>query len=143
MQLLTARQGTNFKINNEQFEVIYKLWFGDGYDQEEDEQGSDESKIVLRLHKVRERDGKLAKKAKDKFKEANGRLFCEVCKFDFNKVYGIEYAEAHHKIPLSQMKSGEKTTIKDLAILCSNCHRAVHRLKVDDPLKELQGKFEQ
>ena len=43
---------------------------------------------------------------------------------------------------IKKMKSGEKTTIKDLAILCSNCHRAVHRLKVDDPLKELQGKFE-
>ena len=40
------------------------------------------------------------------------------------------------------MKSGEKTKINDLAILCSNCHTAVHRLKVDDPLKELKGKFE-
>ena len=142
MQLLTAKQGTNFKINYQQFEFINNLWFGNEFDEEDDEEGSDESKTVLRLHKVRERDSGLVRKAKENFIKNNGKLFCEVCKFDFNKVYGIDYAEAHHKKPLSQIKSGEKTKINDLAILCSNCHSAVHRFKVDDPLKELKGKFE-
>lgn len=142
MQLLTAKQGTNFKISHQQFEFIYNLWFGNKFSTEDDEEGSDESKTVLRLHRFRERDSGLVRKAKEKFIKDNGKLFCEVCKFDFNKVYGIDYAEAHHKKPLSKMKSGEKTKINDLAILCSNCHTAVHRLKVDDPLKELKGKFE-
>jgi len=29
--------------------------------------------------------------------------------------------------PLSKMEAGTKTTLADLAILCSNCHRVIHR----------------
>ncbi|WP_343577797.1 HNH endonuclease [Pseudomonas sp.] len=51
---------------------------------------------------------------------------CEICKFDFQEKYGVKYIEAHHKTPISTYS--EKHTIKpqDLALLCPNCHKAVH-----------------
>ena len=39
--------------------------------------------------------------------------------------------------PLNEIKAGEKTKESDLAILCANCHRAVHRLETEDPWNEL------
>lgn len=56
-------------------------------------------------------------------------LKCEVCGFDFEKVYGqlgAGYIEVHHKKPVSE---GERITDldNDLVMLCSNCHRMIHR----------------
>lgn len=58
-------------------------------------------------------------------------LKCEVCGFDFEEVYGklgAGYIEVHHKKPVSE---GEHITdLKtDLVMLCSNCHRMIHRGK--------------
>ncbi len=54
---------------------------------------------------------------------------CEVCGFDFEKTYGqlgAGYIEVHHKKPVSE---GERITDlnNDLVMLCSNCHRMIHR----------------
>lgn len=137
MQLLTARQGTNFKITASQFQKIYQLWNGDNSDLEEDEYGTEEGKARLRLHKVRERDRRLVKKAKERFLRHNGHLFCEACHFSFPDVYGISYIEAHHRKPLSQIRAGEKTKESDLGMLCANCHRAVHRIESEDNWQSL------
>ena len=56
-------------------------------------------------------------------------LKCEVCGFDFEKVYGklgAGYIEVHHKKPVSE---GERITDlnNDLVMLCANCHRMIHR----------------
>lgn len=58
-------------------------------------------------------------------------LKCEVCGFDFEEVYGklgAGYIEVHHKKPVSE---GEHITDlnTDLVMLCSNCHRMIHRGK--------------
>ena len=62
----------------------------------------------------------------------NGRLNCECCNFDFLDTYGnigSEFIECHHKQHIS---SGERITkIRDLALVCSNCHRMLHRKKDD------------
>lgn len=51
---------------------------------------------------------------------------CEICSMDFYDKYGVKYIEAHHKTPISTYS--EKYAIKpqDLALLCPNCHKAVH-----------------
>ena len=52
--------------------------------------------------------------------------------FDFLVTYGKlgdGFIECHHNKPVSKMKLGEKTNIVDLALLCSNCHRMIHRRK--------------
>ncbi len=89
-----------------------------------------EGKEYEARHKKRERCTKLVAKAKAQFKERHGRLFCEVCDFDFLDKYGNAgdgFIEAHHKIPVSELKPNAKTKISDLALVCSNCHRILHR----------------
>jgi hypothetical protein len=61
-----------------------------------------------------------------------GRLVCEVpnCGFDFSQRYGAlgkGYAQVHHLLPLSNSRpEGRKTQLKDLAIVCANCHVMIH-----------------
>ncbi len=56
---------------------------------------------------------------------------CQVCGFDFEAVYGSHgrgFIEVHHKVPVSSLE--EKTRIDprtDMAVVCSNCHRMIHR----------------
>ena len=54
--------------------------------------------------------------------------------FDFNKTYGdhgFGYIEAHHKVPLYEINAKVETKLSDLAFLCSNCHRMIHRERKD------------
>ncbi|RYD02497.1 hypothetical protein N752_24520 [Desulforamulus aquiferis] len=57
-------------------------------------------------------------------------MYCEVCNFDFTQRYGNrgkDFIEGHHKKLVSELKEGEKTKVEDIALLCSNCHRMIHR----------------
>lgn len=99
--------------------------YGDGGDTEFPEGKEYEAK-----HKARERNKKLVIEAKARFKAKYGKLFCEACSFDFKTAYGRigeGFIEAHHTIPVSELLSGAKTRISDLALVCSNCHRILHR----------------
>lgn len=51
---------------------------------------------------------------------------CDICDVDFREKYGVPYIEAHHKTPISTFSSDYTVTLSDLALLCPNCHRAVH-----------------
>lgn len=90
-----------------------------------------EGRLAYRIHRVRERNPEVIRKAKTNFIKSNaGKLFCQACDFDFVAVYGergIDYIEGHHKKLVSEMREGEKTKIEDIAMLCSNCHRMIHR----------------
>lgn len=97
----------------------------------EEDMSFPEGKANLRKHIIRERNQELIKNAKQKFKRKhNGKLFCEVCGFNFSEKYGElgeNFIEAHHIKPISEMKDGEKTNIDDIVMLCSNCHSMIHR----------------
>jgi hypothetical protein len=89
-------------------------------------------RTILKLHKYRERDKKIIKDAKAKAKKEE-RFFCEVCLFNFEKQYpviGSSFIECHHKQPISQGGIRE-TRVKDLAIVCANCHRMLHRKDIN------------
>lgn len=90
-----------------------------------------EGKKLQKIHFGRERNKKLVRQAKDAFKKKHGRFYCEACKFDFEEFYGQmgrDFIEAHHdKKPLHAMAEGTLSKISDLAMLCSNCHRIIHR----------------
>jgi 5-methylcytosine-specific restriction protein A len=65
-------------------------------------------------------------------KKHNGRLICEIagCGFDFFEVYGKlgkGYAQIHHRKPLNSRTSPSKTLLKDLLVVCANCHAMIHR----------------
>ncbi|MEK4245294.1 HNH endonuclease [Psychrobacillus sp. FSL K6-2684] len=96
----------------------------------EDDLSFVEGKRKLRTHIVRERNPKIIKLAKERFKVQYGRLFCEVCDFDFFEKYGElgeDFIEGHHIIPVSELKEGQSTRVEDIALVCSNCHKMLHR----------------
>jgi len=70
---------------------------------------------------------------------------CQVCGFDFEEVYGDwgrDFAEVHHLCELqTASEDGVETDPRtDLAVLCSNCHRMIHRKpKWALTLSELRG----
>lgn len=102
-------------------------------DEQDDQIEVKEGAVIYKLHKYRERNSKIIKKKKEKEFQKLGKLPCEACMFDFYQKYGqlgYKYIECHHRTPLSEFSSTTKTTIKDLALVCSNCHRMLHR-KVD------------
>lgn len=89
-----------------------------------------EGKIVERSHKARERNSQVVELAKNNFKKKNGKLFCQVCNFDFEKIYGTlgrDFIEGHHTIAVSDMPPDYKTNPNEIAMLCGNCHRMVHK----------------
>jgi len=105
-----------------------------------------EGAVIYKLHKYRERNTKIVKKKKEREYSRLGKLPCEACTFDFYKKYGdlgYKYIECHHRTPLSEMSTTTKTTLSNLAIVCSNCHRMLHRktdhLSVEGLKKMLVG----
>lgn len=97
---------------------------------EEVSKSYEKGKMKLETHIKRERNQKVMKEAKALFIKNNGRLYCELCGFDFEKVYGElgrDFIEGHHINPVSQMKEGDVSKVEDIKMLCSNCHKIVHR----------------
>ncbi|MFW6183990.1 MAG: HNH endonuclease [Chloroflexota bacterium] len=89
-----------------------------------------EGRVLMRVHKQRERNRSLVQRKKEKILAETGRLACEVCSFNFEEVYGEHgrgFAECHHLTPLAELRAGQKTRLSDLAIVCANCHRMIHR----------------
>lgn len=98
-----------------------------------------------RLHLVRERNQTVVRAAKKLALQRDGILRCEVCHFCFSDVYGPHgdgFVEAHHRVPVSKLKPGSRTRVCDIALLCANCHRMIHRgdrtLSVDELRSVLQ-----
>lgn len=99
--------------------------------QDEDiESKNSEGREVYRLHRTLERDSSIGKLAKNKRLEKIGYLSCDVCEFNFTESYGEigeGYIEAHHTIPVSEIRSTRKTKLSEIALVCANCHRMLHR----------------
>jgi 5-methylcytosine-specific restriction endonuclease McrA len=91
-----------------------------------------ENRKRVASHLQRERSRLLATQCKirDKYQ-------CQLCGFRFEKAYGrlgSGFAEAHHRVPLNQLRDQVRTRIEDLVTVCANCHRMLHRMagKRDD-----------
>ncbi len=93
--------------------------------------GFPEGKLKERLHYARERNNEVVRQAKAQAMSEVGSLNCVCCGFDFFKFYGElgkGFIEAHHTRPISELhEDGDITKIEDLALVCSNCHRMLHR----------------
>ncbi|MFB2121442.1 HNH endonuclease [Parapedobacter sp. 2B3] len=105
--------------------------------------GKLEGDKIIRKHikqELKRRNSKTVQLAKTlALKNNNGRLKCECCNFDFVDFYGqlgMNFIECHHKIHIS---TGERITkIEDLALVCSNCHRMLHRRLEDGNYHEIE-----
>jgi 5-methylcytosine-specific restriction protein A len=101
-----------------------------------------EERRRLRLHFRVERNKKLAHLAK----QAHG-YSCQICGFNFMEVYGNlgrDYIEAHHLTPLNELPPNEPIHLSprdDFAVLCSNCHRMIHRSGAPSGFDEFRNLF--
>lgn len=85
----------------------------------------------FKQHTFKERNSKVVELAKARRFKLTGKLECEVCKFDFARVYGARgegFIEAHHRVPISSINAPARVRIEDFELVCSNCHRMLHRL---------------
>lgn len=92
-----------------------------------------EGAVLYKMHKVIERNKSISIQKKKQALYNTGKLICEACVFDFESYYGNigkGFIECHHRTPLSNFKVAMKTTLDDLALVCSNCHRMLHK-KID------------
>jgi 5-methylcytosine-specific restriction protein A len=93
-----------------------------------------------RLHRTIERNHKLAGMAKAVLGSR-----CQACGFDFQEFYGevgAGFIEAHHLRPLSTLEENVSVAVDpatDFAVLCSNCHRMIHRQGAPDDLVGLRA----
>ncbi len=122
----------NYKLNNDETDVTY------------DDVCYKEGKIVLKQHICRERNPQVIKKAKELFlKNHNNTLFCEACGFRFTDKYNIddEFIEGHHIIPINELPEDSETRPEDIIMLCSNCHRIIHKIRPWIKKNELNNLF--
>jgi predicted HNH restriction endonuclease len=99
-----------------------------------------EGGVIERILKTRKRKNEIIQLAKENFKRKHGKLYCQVCGFDFEKIYGKigkDFIEGHHTIAVCDMTPEHKTKPEDIAMLCSNCHRMVHRTRPRLTMQEL------
>jgi ribosomal protein L44E len=97
---------------------------------DEEEMAFPEGKLVFRLHKDWERNPKLFDAAKRARSRRDLTLRCEVCGFSFQEKYRRlvkGFIEGHHTLPVSLNRSRTPSKVKDMALVCSNCHRTLHR----------------
>jgi 5-methylcytosine-specific restriction protein A len=129
LQFDPAYQGTGLRQGGKRDEQVWKDFADkpdllrktaqaiiDGMDQcvespmvDEDEDGFPEGRVLYRLHRQRERNRELVAKAKRRA-EAEGRLCCIVCGFDFHQEYGEigkGFIECHHTVPVSEYVRGQ------------------------------------
>ena len=70
---------------------------------------------------------------------------CQACGFEFKNKYGEfgeDYIECHHENVLSERPKEDwseevKTSIEDVKVLCSNCHRMIHHKRPALSFQEL------
>lgn len=97
---------------------------------DEEEYASPEGEVLYRYHKFHERDRSLVSKKKEQALRRHGVLRCEACGFVFTEHYGelgAGFIECHHTVPVAQLRPGQLTKLDDLALVCANCHRMLHR----------------
>jgi 5-methylcytosine-specific restriction protein A len=104
-----------------------------------------EGRLLTRKHVTRERNRKLVESKIKQAWKRHGKLACEACSFEAALFYGDRgrgFIECHHTKPVATLAEGQKTHLDDLALVCANCHRMIHRfrpwLSMSD-LKELMS----
>lgn len=108
----------------------------------EDTRTVSEGSPLLVSHMRRERKpGLRAKKLQDVLSSGQP-LRCEACGFDFDATYehsAKAACEVHHRKPLAQGR--QEVSPEDLAILCANCHRVIHRIEPMPSVEEFAKNF--
>lgn len=126
--IITVPSGTVFHLSDDEMAALIHLWGApiDIFPAA----GVVEGKQQIRAHYARERSSRLRRDKLSAFRKEHGSLFCEICGFSASAHHPKPFAErayeVHHRNPLAAAATPVRTTLNDLAVLCANCHRAVH-----------------
>jgi 5-methylcytosine-specific restriction endonuclease McrA len=104
-----------------------------------------EGVVSTRLHLHRERDKAIMVAKRKQVLSLTGRLACSACGFDFLEFYGDlgeNFCEVHHLRSLADADGEVQTRLEDLAVVCSNCHRMLHRSHPFLTIGQLKSKIE-
>lgn len=127
--IITIPNGTVFPLDAAQSAALERLWGASPLTENADIAAS-EGERKLRAHYRRERSSSLRSKKLAQVRAIRGRIACDLCRTEEGATYppdlGEKIFEVHHISPLSQAIAPVRTTLDDLAVLCANCHRAVH-----------------
>jgi hypothetical protein len=127
--------------------IMFLVPSGDAvpFDEADEMLEGNEGTLLLRMHRERERNPQLAK-AKRAAATRTGTFLCEVCALDFREHangLGHRCSEVHHLRPLAHLgpEKSVKTTLKDLALVCANCHRMLHAESPPLTIRALQNRI--
>lgn len=128
-------QGENIFLNEPNTSVLIEseqdAHNNEVVDFEEDDEGVfPEGRDVYRWHKYKERNTALVNAAKLKRLQKDANLCCDACGDSFVEKYGDigrGYIEAHHIFPIHFLTEETEAKVEDIALVCSNCHRMLHR----------------
>jgi hypothetical protein len=128
--IITIPNGTVFPLTRAQTAALERLWGLNAAPVSPVFGAASEGGRRLRAHYRRERSNALRIKKLAEARSRHGRYVCALCGVDENfkypSTFGQRIFEIHHLSPLSKAATPVRTTLDDLAILCANCHRAVH-----------------
>jgi hypothetical protein len=142
--ILRMANQTNYKISKEHADELHKIWGKPDVEHNEDDEEArlfPEGKRTYRKHRMIERNPHLIKEAKEKYKLQDHELKCMACGFSFAKQYGevgVDFIEGHHTIPISETAGEYHAKVEDIALVCSNCHRMLHRRRPWLKMEELK-----
>lgn len=86
-----------------------------------DESPSNDSEKMYINHLKAERSKSVLLALKD-----SNTFLCEICNIDYMDKYNIPYIEAHFKNRITGDPADQLISLNDHALLCPNCHKAVH-----------------
>ncbi len=146
--IIRRSRATIFHLGDEEAERLNELWRtpkGRRWDPHSISAVEGGKKEVSLL--VRKRDRGLARK-KMRNAMALGTVSCEVCGLTEDERYpagfSLKVFEVHHLRPLGRTCGTTETTLDDLAIVCANCHRAIHSTDdVEGNFNIIKQKFEE
>lgn len=129
--IITAPNGTIFLLNDAEATALERLWaLPDHISGASSVDSASEGASRLRSHFQRERSSLLREKKLTEVRAVHGKCICEICGIDeaasYPDPFGKRIFEVHHRKPLFTAATPIRTTLADLAVLCANCHRAVH-----------------
>ena len=91
MRIISVRTGSNFPLSEKEALRLRHLWINGTEVSEEEALGdyeAREGRVKSYIHKSRERDPNLVRNAKQLFVQRHGKLYCEICGFSFESIYG-------------------------------------------------------
>lgn len=110
-------------------------------DSEAEDISAREGALSACSHLRHERSRRIIAAKRRRVMRTTGRVACEACAFDFQQFYGnigVGFCEVHHLRPLGKANQEVTTKLDDLAVVCSNCHRMLHRSHPFLTIKQLK-----